>query len=167
MFVHGWYCATVADEAEPVCSFPHAPRALRRRSRPAWCGAPAEMSSPATIDFTPGALTSASRCRSGSQVGKRSVGANTSCRHRAPSHPTTHGLRSMRWLTARVRSSGVVAVVLDANVWVVALLQGGGTAQSVRRACLRSQYQPALLAEYEGVPNGTELFAESVRAAKE
>lgn len=61
--------------------------------------------------------------------------------------------------------------VLDTNVPFAALLRGGGTARAVRRACLRSQYQPvlgsALLAEYEDVLGRSELFADSVLMSKE
>ena len=62
-------------------------------------------------------------------------------------------------------------IVLDTNVWVAALLRGGGTARAVLRACLTAQYDPvlgpALLAEYEDVLARTDLFADSVLSPKE
>ena len=65
----------------------------------------------------------------------------------------------------------MVAIVLDTNVLVAALLRGGGTGRAVLRACLRGQYQPvlgpALLAEYEDVLGRAELFATSVLSVRE
>lgn len=65
----------------------------------------------------------------------------------------------------------MVTVVLDTNVLVAALLRGGGTARSVLRACLRSQYRPvlgpALLAEYEDVLSRSELFVDCALSSKE
>jgi putative PIN family toxin of toxin-antitoxin system len=65
----------------------------------------------------------------------------------------------------------MVTQVLDGNVLVAALLRGGGTGRAVLRACLRGQYQPvlgpALLAEYEDVLGGSELFVGSALSAAE
>ena len=62
-------------------------------------------------------------------------------------------------------------LVLDTNVLVAALLQGGGSARAVLRACLNDLYQPvlgpALLAEYEDVLGRAELFSGSVLSGVE
>ena len=65
----------------------------------------------------------------------------------------------------------MATIVLDSNILVAVLLQGGGSARAVLRGCLNGNYQavlgPALLAEYEDVLGRTELFTDSVLSAKE
>lgn len=65
----------------------------------------------------------------------------------------------------------MIAIVVDTNVLVSALLRGGRAARSVIRACLTLQYVPlvgpALLAEYEDVLGRTDLFSNSTLTAEE
>jgi predicted nucleic acid-binding protein len=62
-------------------------------------------------------------------------------------------------------------IVLDTSSLVAAVLRGGGTARSVLRACLSSQYEPvlgpAMLAEDEDVLGRVNLFAASALSLKE
>ncbi len=58
-----------------------------------------------------------------------------------------------------------VAIVIDTNVLVAAMLRGGVSARAVIRACLQGHYRPlvgaALMAEYEDVLSRHSLFVHS------
>ena len=57
-------------------------------------------------------------------------------------------------------------VVIDTNIFISALLSGGGPSRQVLRLCLQGRYHPlmgnALLAEYEDVCNRDRLFKAAV-----
>lgn len=62
-------------------------------------------------------------------------------------------------------------LVLDTNVLVGALLQGGGASRRVLRCCLTGDYRPlmgaALFSEYEDVLGRTALWQDSATTAAE